>query len=109
MTTQTREKFPFPLFIGLGIAGIGAIVIVPKVENLFGRVQARINADDFAPKYLENKALAAKGNAQAREFMEVANRRLKFHHDETVLGKTESRLFLASLRSRGITEADYLK
>jgi len=100
-----EKEFHFPLmFIPLGIAAIlGYEWLKPKVL----RYEERVNAESFAPLYLEHKAKAAKGNAESRQFIEAANRRLKKHRDDALLGDAQARMFLQALAKRGVLESDY--
>jgi hypothetical protein len=106
MPNQPVRKFEFPLvFIPLGIGAILAYEwLRPKVD----RYEARVNADSFAKAYLAQKIEASKGNLEAKQFLEAANRRLRKHSDDALMGNTESRLFLEALRSKGVVEKDYL-
>jgi hypothetical protein len=108
-TEKQQENSLIPLFMFGVPAGIGLSILYNRLKAKLEKREARLTAVEFADKYIEQKALAAKGNAPARTFMEVANRRLKHHRDEAVLGNNESKTFLDNLRTRGITEADYLK
>ena len=107
MTGQpdNNQMFKSPIFL-IPVA-FATIYTLKWFKPKINRFEASLRADELAPLYLKHKTSAAKGNAESQRFIEAANRRLRTHRDEALLGNTKAKLFLEELSARGVLESDY--